>query len=184
MWYITESLTLPFFLTLYFIITKLWDYLGDCDMFLYFLTTHRWNGKTVRFLVEKDNHCSPTWNILHLQQCESENRKYNQQMFDIVALREWLKWSALIRIIDWQLLYSYTVNHHHLILHVTSVSCYSLSSPISGRLCLSLSSTTCCQGSPGPIPHCLRPTSPTSAFVSQHHGVLHLQHCAIHHRSR
>lgn len=51
-------------------------------------------------------------------------------------------------------------------------------------LSVCLSSTTCYQGSLSPISHCLRPTGLTSAFVSQHHGVLHLQPRAVHHRSR
>ncbi len=68
--------------------------------------------------------------------------------------------------------------------HVACLSLVTLCHLSSLVACVSLSSTTCCQGSLSPISHCLRPTGPTSAFVSQHHGVLHLQHRAIHHRSR
>lgn len=42
-----------------------------------------------------------------------------------------------------------------------------------------LSTTTCWRVSCSPIPHCHRPTSPTSAFVNQR--ALHLLPCAIHH---
>lgn len=42
-----------------------------------------------------------------------------------------------------------------------------------------LSTTTCWRVSSSPIPHCHRPTSPTSAFVNQR--ALHLLPCAIHH---
>lgn len=68
-------------------------------------------------------------------------------------------------------------------LNITSVVVvvYFVSYTISGRLLPS--PTTCCHGSLCPISHCLRPICPTSVFVSQHHGVLHLQHSAIHHSS-
>lgn len=51
------------------------------------------------------------------------------------------------------------------------------------HLCSSVTclSTTCWRVSSSHIPHCHRPTSPTSAFVNQHHGALHLLPCAIHH---
>lgn len=44
-----------------------------------------------------------------------------------------------------------------------------------------LSTTSCWRVSSSPIPHCHRPTSPTFAFVNQHHGALHLLPRAIHH---
>ena len=99
-------------------------------------------------------------------------------------LEKWVRRLSLIRLIDECLQFSYILYHPHLMLHVASVTCYSLSSPISVYLSVCLSTTTCWQGNSSPIPLCLRPSGPTSAFVSQHHGALHLQHCAIHHRSQ
>uniref|UniRef100_A0A8C6TE25 Glutamate receptor n=1 Tax=Neogobius melanostomus TaxID=47308 RepID=A0A8C6TE25_9GOBI len=49
-------------------------------------------------------------------------------------------------------------------------------------LCAIFPLMTCCHGSRRPISHCLHPDRPASVFVSQHHCILHLQRCAIHHR--